>query len=89
MMWLEEEILDLQAPTLAGPSRTNPVAGTPSCTTPWQSTLYIFFLCVIFSSVAEAAIYCDSSDLVPIEILSPNFIGRLINSIFPLNSSSK
>ena len=34
--------IDLQAPTLKGPPRTNLVAGTPSCTTPRQQTMYYY-----------------------------------------------
>ena len=36
MMWL----IDLQAPTSVGPPQKNLGAGTPSCTTPWQPTIY-------------------------------------------------
>ena len=32
---------DLQVPTLAGPPKTNLGAGTPSCTTPQQLTMYL------------------------------------------------
>ena len=31
---------DLQAPSLAGPPQTNLEAGTPSCITPLQPTIY-------------------------------------------------
>ena len=33
--------MDLQAPNLAGPPWTNLGAGTPSCTTPQQPTIFV------------------------------------------------